>query len=102
MSSLCGACTEACPVGIPLDEHLVTLRAQAPHSGVERAFWDVWARLWSRPSTYRATAATAGLAFRPVAGREWVSRAPLAWTDGRDLRTPAAEPFHRRWKAKRG
>ncbi|MEA2171456.1 MAG: L-lactate dehydrogenase complex protein LldF [Solirubrobacteraceae bacterium] len=106
LSSLCGACTEACPVGIPLDEHLITLRAQARHGGTERAFWEVWARLWSRPSTYRATAATAGRALKPMwraaGGTDWVSRSPLAWTDGRDAKVPAAEPFHVRWKRQRG
>ena len=31
------------------------------------------------------------------------SARPLAWTDGRDVRAPAAEPFHARWRtARRG
>jgi L-lactate dehydrogenase complex protein LldF len=102
LSSLCGACTEACPVGIPLDEHLVTLRAHAQHGKVETAFWEAWSRLWSRQASYRATAFTAGKALRPFGGAQWKSRAPLAWTDGRDVRAPAARPFHRRWKDKRG
>ena len=33
LSSLCGACTDACPVGIPLDEHLVTLRSHGRTPG---------------------------------------------------------------------
>jgi L-lactate dehydrogenase complex protein LldF len=106
LSSLCGACTEACPVGIPLDEHLITLRARAKHGGAERAFWEGWARLWSRPSTYRATAATAGRALKPLwraaGGEGWTSRSPTTWTDGRDARAPAAEPFHVRWRHARG
>jgi L-lactate dehydrogenase complex protein LldF len=111
MSSLCGACTEACPVGIPLDEHLVTLRARGRHGGAERAFWDGWARLWSRPASYRATAATAGKALKPLwraaggGGDGWLSRAPgpvSGWTAGRDAPAPAAEPFHVRWRRARG
>ncbi|MEA2126021.1 MAG: L-lactate dehydrogenase complex protein LldF, partial [Solirubrobacteraceae bacterium] len=106
LSSLCGACTEACPVGIPLDEHLITLRARARHGGAETAFWEAWARLWARPSTYRATAATAGRALKPLwraaGGEGWTSRSPTTWTDGRDARTPAAEPFHVRWRRARG
>jgi L-lactate dehydrogenase complex protein LldF len=103
MSSLCGACTEACPVGIPLDQHLVTLRAQARGTDAERAFWETWARLWSRPASYRATAATAGRAFRPF-GR-WITRAPgpfAGWTQERDAPAPAVEPFHQRWRKRRG
>jgi L-lactate dehydrogenase complex protein LldF len=103
LSSLCGACTEACPVGIPLDQHLVTLRAHAHSGDAERAFWETWARLWSRPASYRATAATAGRAFRPF-GR-WITRAPgpfSGWTQERDAPAPAAEPFHARWRRIRG
>jgi L-lactate dehydrogenase complex protein LldF len=110
MSSLCGACTEACPVGIPLDEHLVTLRAHGRHGDAERAFWEGWARLWSRPASYRATAATAGRALKPLwraaGGRDgWLSRAPgpvSGWTDQRDAPAPAQEPFHARWRRARG
>jgi L-lactate dehydrogenase complex protein LldF len=110
MSSLCGACTDACPVGIPLDEHLVTLRAKAAHPDGERAFWEAWARLWSRPAAYRATAATGGRALRPLwraaggTGDGWLARAPGplgGWTGGRDARAPAPEPFHARWRRRR-
>jgi L-lactate dehydrogenase complex protein LldF len=103
LSSLCGACADACPVGIPLDDHLVRLRARGRHTQPERAFWEAWSRLWSRPSSYRATAATAGKALRPLwPGGDWTAVSPTAWTDGRDARTPAAEPFHARWRRARG
>jgi L-lactate dehydrogenase complex protein LldF len=110
LSSLCGACTEACPVGIPLDDHLVTLRARSRGSDAERAFWEAWGRLWSRPGSYRATAATAGKALAPLwraaGGRGgWMHRAPGpldGWTRERDAPAPAAEPFHARWRRARG
>jgi L-lactate dehydrogenase complex protein LldF len=103
LSSLCGACVDACPVGIPLDEHLVTLRAQGRHGRGEQAFWEAWARLWSRRSTYRALAATAGKALRPLwPGDDWTAASPTSWTDGRDARAPAKEPFHARWRRIRG
>lgn len=112
LSSLCGACVEACPVKIPLDDQLVMLRAQAhrrdPARG-EAALFAAWARLWSRPAAYRATAATAGRALRPLwsalARDGWQHRAPFpfsGWTDGRDARVPDAEPFHVRWRRRRG
>jgi L-lactate dehydrogenase complex protein LldF len=111
-SSLCGACVEACPVKIPLDDQLVALRARAhrhdPARG-EAALFAAWARLWSRPSAYRATAATAGRALRPLwsalAHDGWPRHAPFpfsGWTEGRDARAPAPEPFHVRWRRRRG
>ena len=115
LSSLCGACAEACPVKIPLDDHLVYLRADAhrrdPQRG-EAALFAGWARLWSKPGGYRATAATGGKALGPLWGRlgggerdGWLARVPFpfsGWTRGRDLRRPAAEPFHARWRKTRG
>jgi len=118
MSSLCGACTEACPVKIPLDEQLVMLRAAARERDpkpAEAALFEAWSRLWSRPGGYRATAATGGKALAPLwaaavraAGKgdeEWVSRVPFpfnGWTSERDARPPAREPFHERWRKRRG
>lgn len=115
LSSLCGACVEACPVKIPLDDQLVMLRAGArqrdPHRA-EAALFGAWARLWSRPGGYRATAATGGRALGPLWSRlagsgadGWVARAPFPfsrWTGTRDARGPAPEPFHARWRARRG
>jgi len=117
LSSLCGACTEACPVKIPLDEQLVMLRADGARREprrAEAALFAGWARLWARPAGYRATAATAGRALTPLWSRlarggegdgEWQARAPFpfsGWTEGRDLRTPARDSFHARWKRRRG
>ena len=71
-SSLCGACTAACPVRIPLHELLLDLRRDLSEQGVasrgERlGFW-LWSLAWSRPSTYRASKALARLGA-PLAGR---------------------------------
>lgn len=47
-STLCGRCTEVCPVGIPLHRMLLDLRGDAVATGrvatrAERAAWKVWA-----------------------------------------------------------
>lgn len=111
MSSLCGACTEACPVKIPLDEQLVTLRAASQRNHPKRgeaALFEGWARLWSRPGGYRATARTAGRALRPLlrpTGDGWTERVPFpfeGWTSTREAKAPAPEPFHARWRKARG
>jgi L-lactate dehydrogenase complex protein LldF len=64
-SSLCGACTAACPVKIPLHEFLLELRRDrveeriAPRS--ERIAFALWSLAWSRPLLYRLSTALARL-----------------------------------------
>jgi hypothetical protein len=118
-------------VKIPLDEQLVTIRAMAHDREprrAEQALFAAWGRLWARPAAYRATAATAGRALAPAwrrlartgprsGAREgeaaagagvddgWVGRVPFpfaGWTAEREARAPAAEPFHARWRRRRG
>lgn len=59
-SSLCGACTEACPVGIPLHRMLLDLRADAVSDGhssrKERLAWRAWVAAFG--GTTRARLAT--------------------------------------------
>ncbi|MFB3739337.1 MAG: LutB/LldF family L-lactate oxidation iron-sulfur protein, partial [Candidatus Velamenicoccus archaeovorus] len=102
-SSLCAACTEVCPVNIPLHRHLVSLRrdvaAARPPFG-ERAAFRLWGRLWGSERGYRWTARIGRLAQRAFVRRGWIRRAPFPlsrWTAGRDLPPLAAEPFHDRW-----
>jgi L-lactate dehydrogenase complex protein LldF len=99
LSSLCGACTDACPVGIPLHDLLVRDRALANRAGVasraERAAWGAWSRAWSNPRLYRASA-RAGARSGPFA-RAFGPGA--SWLDGRaTLPLPSTKPFHRRWR----
>ena len=80
-SSLCGACTDACPVKIPLHELLLELRADRVSTRVaplgERIAFALWSVAWSRPSTYRLSTALArlGQPFGALAGpgRVWAS-----------------------------
>ncbi|MBD0290216.1 MAG: lactate utilization protein [Thermoleophilia bacterium] len=78
-SSLCGACTSACPVKIPLHELLLDLRRDQVDRRIaplgERLAFTLWSFAWSRPWTYRATSAVARVA-RPFGslvgpGRTW-------------------------------
>jgi L-lactate dehydrogenase complex protein LldF len=100
-STLCGACMDACPVMIPLQDLLLSLRrrrATLHSSAAERAGWKAWAAAWSRPTTYRASlrAAAAGRSLTPLAARMPGLR---AWAAGRDAPTPAARSFTDRWRA---
>ncbi len=93
-STLCGACMDACPVQIPLQDLLLSLRRdQAEDAGAgERAAWAAWATAWSSARGYRASARAAkwGAGLSPLARRWSAARSPL---------TPVRRPFHTRWKA---
>jgi L-lactate dehydrogenase complex protein LldF len=76
-SSLCGACTEACPVKIPLHELLLELRRDLVADRVapwhERLAFTLWSFAWSSPLGYRlsTTLARAGAPLAPFLARPW-------------------------------
>jgi L-lactate dehydrogenase complex protein LldF len=81
-SSLCGACTAACPVKIPLHELLLDLRrdlvAERVASRSERLAFTMWSLAWSRPLGYRVSTWLARLAtplarVLPGPGRSWAA-----------------------------
>jgi L-lactate dehydrogenase complex protein LldF len=122
-SSLCGACTDACPVEIPLADLLVRLRAdrsrpnpsgrgvaarpadvmltaRAPGRRARALVWMAWARVWANPRGYASSAALGRRAIALGAGgRTWRRRVPGlgAWTDSRDLPVPAPQSFRAWW-----
>jgi len=57
LSSLCGACADACPVKIPLPDMLVDLRAdyEARRPDPARIGWAAWARAWAWGPGFRAS-----------------------------------------------
>ena len=95
-SSLCGACTESCPVKIPLHELLLDLRRDLVDERVapawERYAFALWSLAWSRPELYRVTTALARLA-QPLLERAPAAR---AWTAGRALPRLARRRFRDR------
>jgi L-lactate dehydrogenase complex protein LldF len=99
-STLCGACMDACPVQIPLQDLLLSLRRRrAGDAGrTERAAWAAWAAAWSDARRYGATtrAATWGRWAADLAGRLPVGR---DWAAGRTVPRPADERFRDRWRA---
>ncbi len=95
-SSLCGACTDACPVKIPLHELLLDLRRDLVVEGVapwwERVGFTLWSWAWSRPAGYRLTTRLARLG-QPLAGLLGPGR---VWSHGRSL-----PRFGRRYRDRR-
>jgi len=104
-SSLCGACGEVCPVGIPIPELLVRLRREAAEpggsspvrgaglarTGFESALWAAWKATHRSAALYRLSgfAATRLRRFVP----SWL---PIlsAWTSVRSAPRPAARTLH--------
>ena len=95
-STLCGACSEVCPVRIPITDLLVRLRNEAQArpdsdeatlrgSGSARttlvsAIWSGWALIYSRLRMYRITSwfMSRGRALSPIDQGAWTrSRTPL-------------------------
>jgi L-lactate dehydrogenase complex protein LldF len=84
-SSLCGACTEVCPVKIPLHELLLELRRdlveQHIGSRFERLAMRLWSLAWSSVLGYRISTFVARLGQR-FAGSLGPGK---VWSEGRDL-----------------
>ncbi len=101
-SSLCAACWEACPVGIPLQDMLLGLRRQHAENSslVERAAWRGWAAAWSRPSTYQASLRAGALGS---ALPDWVPLPGIAdrWGQGREMPDLPKRSFRQQWKDER-
>lgn len=99
-STLCGACMDACPVAIPLQDLLLaSRRRKAAHApSLTRAAWAGWAAAWSRPLTYRASLKAAALG-RPLT--RFASATPVlkAWAQGRSMPVPAPRSFMQMWNA---
>jgi L-lactate dehydrogenase complex protein LldF len=78
-STLCGACTEACPVRIPLHDILLYLRrdyAREAAPVTERAAYGAWSRAWASARRFRAFGAAQRLLGRALRGRA-LRRAPV-------------------------
>ena len=103
--SLCGACTEACAVQIPL-HHFIRdqkeQRAQSAYtSSMERFVFRVWSWAWSSPGRYRLVARLAKWLSRPFSKDGYLTwhPGPLgAWGAGREFPAPAARSLRDRWE----
>jgi L-lactate dehydrogenase complex protein LldF len=101
-SSLCGACTEACPVKIDLHHHLLHNRRNASvqqPSAIERLAYRGFAFLINRPGLY-LFAKEMGRLLDPL--RRMVQGTVLdpikPWTATRDLPPVANESFKEWWR----
>jgi L-lactate dehydrogenase complex protein LldF len=104
-SSLCAACTDICPVRIPLHDHLLALRrdvARERGSRGERVAFRLWAASWRTPRRFLGFARVARVLQAPLSlGSLRLRRAPFPlsrWTRSRDLPAVARRTFRERWR----
>jgi L-lactate dehydrogenase complex protein LldF len=103
-SSLCGACTETCPVQIDLHHHLLQNRrnavAQRPRR-LERLAFRLFARVANRPGLWALATrlARAGMRLRGAVNGSVLDPA-RAWTQTRELPPVAGQTFREWWRAR--
>ena len=107
-SSLCGACSEVCPVKIDIPHQLVHLRHRAVNepspmkSWSERLTWQLWSWAFSGPVRYRLAMTAVKLGVRMAKFLPWHPGKLGAWTRGRDLPRVPSGPSFRDWWSKNG
>ncbi len=95
-SSLCGACTDICPVEIPLDALLLENRRRAVQHCApplsERTAWRLWAWLMRHPEWLERV---------PLAARKIALRiaSKMGWDAERSPLQPAPQSFRRWWRS---
>ena len=104
-SSLCGACTEICPVKIDLAHQLVHLRHRAVNepspmnSWTERLMWRAFAWMMAGPRRYQMAMFGVRLGVRLARFLPWHPGKLGAWTRGRELpEVPPRAPFRNWWR----
>ncbi len=107
-STLCGACAEVCPVGIPLPDLLRSLRVRQVEQRLrprkERILLRLWSWLAQRPTLYALATRIGVRALRALANEHgMITRLPPnpGWTGGRDFPAPEGRTF-RELYARRG
>ena len=106
-SSLCGACSEVCPVKIDIPHQLVHLRHRAGNepsamnSVSERLTWKLWAWAMSGPKRYGLAMWAVRLGVRLARFLPWHPGKLGAWTRGRELPKVPGPAFRTWWRGNR-
>jgi len=105
-SSLCGACSETCPVKIDLHHHLMRNRrnsVQKKAGRVEQWMFKQFVRIMTQPRKYRAGEGLMRLGAKLWSPLQGSRIDPLkAWTASRVLPPPAPKSFMKQWAEQEG
>ena len=103
--SLCGSCTDVCPVRIDLHHQLLAWRGELVREGdagrARAALLAGAGTLLRCPAAIAAAAAIARGVARRIPAR-WLSRAGGAWTRERELPDLPRASFRSEWRSRRG
>lgn len=107
-STLCAACTEVCPVKIPLHEQLIRHREiiverENKSPKVEKLMMKGFAKWASSPAAYKLSTIAARPALKPWTKEETIIKGPgplKGWTKERNFPAPSKQSF-RSWFKKR-
>jgi L-lactate dehydrogenase complex protein LldF len=107
-STLCAACTSACPAKIPLQDLLFKLRERRVSAGHTKVFekfaFGMWQRFFKLPSTYKFAMKAASLGQKPLVRNGYITaELPLLsnWTNSRYLPAAADVTFRDRWEKRK-
>ncbi|BAU29448.1 L-lactate dehydrogenase complex protein LldF [Aneurinibacillus soli] len=107
-SSLCGACTDVCPVKIPLHDLLLEHRKDQVEQGYgkwqDKLAFKGFGFMTSHPAVYDAAVNSAHKMTDGLAKDGVISSGPgmmAGWTNVRDLPQPAEQSFRSWWKEKK-
>jgi L-lactate dehydrogenase complex protein LldF len=108
-SSLCGACTDVCPVHIALHHHLLHNRRNAiyegAHSAAERLGFKLWRWIMMSASRFRFFGSLGRTAVRAIhdLGLEGTALDPMRlWTQDRAAPAMPRESFREMWRKQNG
>jgi L-lactate dehydrogenase complex protein LldF len=97
-SSLCGNCSDVCPVRIELHHHLLHNRRNAVRRHLDNPFqrlaFKAWLIAMQSPALYAISSKLTRLGLRLGLAGPFAK----AWTQGRDLPAPPKQSFHEWWQ----
>ncbi|MGI6227025.1 MAG: LutB/LldF family L-lactate oxidation iron-sulfur protein [Peptococcales bacterium] len=106
-STLCGACTMACPVQIPLHDLLIKLRNKRVSKGftpqTEKTTFKLWRRFYQTSGSYRFAMKSAYYLQKPLVRSGYIKFGPpplSAWTNSRYFPSIANKSFKEDWLAR--
>lgn len=119
-SSLCAACTEVCPVNIPLHDMLIDLRRDTRRGSAEKGgsmpegrrhaldpeaiAFRAWRNVVKKPGRFRLTLQAARVLQKPFVKDghlRWGPPPVSGWLRGRDMPALAAQSFRDWWRRER-
>ncbi|QDV57470.1 lactate utilization protein B [Rosistilla oblonga] len=102
--SLCGSCTDVCPVKIPLHHQLLTWRQQIASQGLlpvsKTSAMRAGSMLFQHPRIYALAGALGRRALRWLP-KSWIYNRANPWGLDRDLPEPPVESFRSWWQTNR-